>query len=90
MLIVCVQKCKCKFGDLFISGPARIREHHIRDGVTWKETKEHIDWYFRAGSGKAQKVKNQLLMYKKKAWPFAVEQIFECASEYCGGISPGK
>ena len=32
MLIVCVQKCKCKFcGDPFIGGPARIREHHIRD-----------------------------------------------------------
>ena len=32
MLIVCVQKCKCKFcGDPFIGGPARIREHHTRD-----------------------------------------------------------
>lgn len=65
----------------FVLGPSN---HSVNtwDGVTWEETQAYIKAYYGATSREAAAALNQLLMYKRKAGPFADEALFALVAEF--------
>ena len=65
----------------FVLGPSNHADN-TWDGQTWTETLEYIKQHYGPASPQATAALNQLLMYKRKAGPFAEEAIFDIAKDF--------